>query len=181
MTKFNQIKPKQVFSETSFYTVTKVNKDSVEFETESGQKVELGQPYVENLLYSAHQQDKEEKVTKTVATEIFKSNPGVAMTVSFQKQVKEADVVAEIEDMYQNSTPKEIPAKLKKAVKKALDGEERVIVGKHWSSQDDFGRFHFTDMQIAQDKSKAYDVRQRLVDPRTINYLIVKGVKYTVK
>jgi hypothetical protein len=86
-----------------------------------------------------------------------------------------------LEYAYQNSTPKELSGKLKKAVKKALEGEERVLVGRLLGTKDDFGRFHVIDMDIAEDKSKSYDVRQRLVDPRTLNWLIVKNVKYEVK
>jgi hypothetical protein len=32
-----------------------------------------------------------------------------------------------------------------------------------------------------KDPSKSYDVRQRLVDPRTIVYCIVNNVKYSLK
>lgn len=181
MANFNKLKIGNKLSEIQYYSVEKIVGDKIQLKPDSGDSIVVNKDYVDKFLTSADQWEKEEKVTKTVATEIFKSNPGVVMTCSYQKQVKEADVLVEIKEAYENSTPKEIEVKLKKAIKTALNGVERVIVGRHNGAQDDFGRFHFTDMEIAQDTSKSYDVRQRLVDPRTISYLIVKGVKYTVK
>lgn len=181
MTDFKKVKVGNVFSESQFYTLKKIKGGDVELENDNGESIVVNQNYVENCLVSADQFTKEETINKTTFSELFASNPGVVMTVSFQKQVKEADVLAEIKAAYENSTPKEIEAKLKKAIKAALNGEERIIVGRHNGSGDGFGRFHFTDMEIAKDGSKAYDVRQRLVDPRTGNFMILKGVKYTVK
>jgi len=70
------------------------------------------------------------------------------MTASYQKLVKEADVLLEIKDAYDNSTPKEIEGKLKKAIKKALNGEERIIVGKN-------GFFHIP-LQISEEINKTF-------------------------
>ncbi len=180
-TDFKKVTKGTKFSETQYYTVNKVVGGQVELENEAGEAIVVDKGYVENCLVSADQYTKEETVNKTTATEIFVGNPGVVMSVSYQKQVKEADVLAEIKGAYENSTPKEIEAKLKKAIKTALNGTERLIVGRHNGAQDGFGRYHFTDMEIPKDASKTYDVRQRLVDPRGINWIIVKGVKYTVK
>jgi len=66
-------------------------------------------------------------------------------------------------------------------LKTALEGEERTMVGRHYGSQDEFGRIKFIDMDAKLDPAKDYDTRQRLVDPRTLNWLILKGVKYIVK
>ena len=70
----------------------------------------------------------------------------------------------------------------KKAVSKAIDlkGEERTMVGRHYGTQDANGRVSFVDMEV-ETKASGYDARMRLVDPRTLNYLIVGGVKYVVK
>ena len=181
MTDFKKVTTKTKFSEFQVYSVEKIKGDQVELKNESGESIVVDKGYVENCLVSADQFTKEEVVNKTRAAEIFLSNPEVVMTVSFQKQTKEADVVAEIKEAYENSTPKEFETKLKKAVKTGLNGVERTLVGFHKGNVDEFGRVHITDLEIAPDTSKSYDVRQRLVDPRTINSLVVKGVKYTVK
>lgn len=71
----------------------------------------------------------------------------------------------------------------KKAVNAAIEfkGEERTMKGRHYGATDPGGRYHFVDMEQENDSSKDYDTRNRLVDPRTLNWLIVNGVKYQVK
>ena len=109
-------------------------------------------------------------------------NPRTVMTINYNKQVKAVDVIAEIEEMYQNSTPKEISTKLKKSVNKALAGEERLIVGRHYGTKDSGGRLQFIDMGIEKDFTKTdYDTRQRLVDMRTLNWAIISDIKYVTK
>ena len=75
----------------------------------------------------------------------------------------------------------EFKKKIASAVSDALVGEERTMVGRHYGSQDEFGRIRFIDMEEKKDDTKDYDTRQRLVDPRTICWLILRGVKYKVK
>jgi len=82
---------------------------------------------------------------------------------------------------HNNTAPKDVEKAFKATVKRALEGEERLMVGRHFGSLDVNSRLHFVDMQIAKDPSKDYDTRNRLVDPRTINYFICRGVKYQVK
>jgi hypothetical protein len=36
-------------------------------------------------------------------------------------------------------------------------------------------------MEVVKDPAKGYDNRMRLVDPRTLKYLIVGNVKYFIK
>lgn len=181
MTDFKKVKVGNCFSEFQVYKLEKIVGDQVQLKNEQGENIVVDKGYVEGCLISADQFSSDKVVNKTEAAEIFVSNPEVVMTVSFQKQTKETDVVAEITEAYENSTPKEFAAKLKKAVKTGLNGVERVLVGFHKGGQDPFGRYHVTDLEIDKDPSKSFDVRQRLIDPRTINWIIVKGVKYTVK
>jgi len=133
------------------------------------------------MLSSAHDFAKEEKITKTELANIFISSSRVAMTVCFYKQVKETDVVKEISDAVASAKIAEIEKAIKKGVKKAIIGEERVMKGRHYGSMDEFGRINFVDMEIPKDTTKSYDVRMRLVDPRTISYLVVNNIKYSVK
>lgn len=182
MTEFNKLQPKQVLSETQFYLVEKIVGDKVQLSTEIGKPIVVDKGYVETLLVSADQYSKTEKVTRTDLTEVFFANPYIAMTVNFNKQVKEADVATEIQQAYENSTPKEFTSRMKKALKKGLNGEERTMAGRHYGSKDEYGRVRFINMGVDRDESKKdYDTRQRLVDPRTLNWLILKGVKYEVK
>lgn len=181
MAKFSKLKVGEKLSETTIYSVEKIVGKEVQLRTESGESVILDDKYVDSLLSSATQYEKEEKKTKTELAQIFSNSTNVVLTVCYNKQVKDEDVLKELMNSYQNATPKTIEAEFKKSVKKALNGEQRELTGVHTGAQDDFGRTHITDLNIAKDPSKSYDVRSRLVDSRTIQWLIVKNVKYSLK
>lgn len=182
MSKFDKLVQGNVLSETAFYKVEKVVGNKVQLQMDNGESVVLDKGYVDSFLTSAEQFSKEEKVSKTELTEIFLSYPRTAITVNFNKQVKEADVAKEIQEAYENSNPKEFSAKMKQAVKKGLAGEARTMVGRHFGTQDEFGRVQFIDMSLDRDFSKpTYDSRQRQVDTRTLNWAIINDVKYIVK
>ena len=55
------------------------------------------------------------------------------------------------------------------------------MVGRHYGVTDEYGRIRFIDMEADWDKTKEHDTRSRLVDPRTISCLILRGIKYCVK
>lgn len=176
----SQLKKGSILSETQYYTVEKVVGEKVQLKTDNDELIVIDKNYLP-FLNSADQYIEMVKVSKTEATNIFLSNPNIAMEVNFNKQVKETDVVKELMEAYEGSTIKSMEAAFKKTIKKALSGEERTIRGRHNGNQDEFGRVHFTDMEIEKNASSSYDVRHRLVDPRTLNYLIVNGIKYVVK
>ena len=179
--KFNKLKKDDICSETQFYTVSKIVGDKVQLRNDSGTDIVVDNKYAEACLNSADQFTSEEKITMTEAAAKFIASTGVAITVNFNKQVKEADVVKEIMEAYSSSTPKEIESKVKKSIKSALTGIERVMRGRHYGSMNELGRIQFIDMEEPRDSAKDYDPRMRLVDPRTINWFICRGVKYVVK
>lgn len=181
---FKNLKVGEVLSETQFYKVEKVVGSQVQLKTDSGESIIVDNKYVDDLLNSGVQFTKTEKITRTELVEKFLTNARVAMTVNFNKQVKPEDIKQQLVALYPNKGGKLMSeAEFKKAVAKAIDlkGDERTMIGRHYGVQDSNGRVHFIDMQIDKDPSKAYDARQRLVDPRTINYVVVSGVKYEVK
>lgn len=181
ITNFKTLKTGEKLSETQYYTVVKIAGEKVQLRNGLDQDVVVDKNYVEDCLTSAEQFTKEVKLSKTDLTKLFLENPNVAFTVSFNKQVKEADVTKEIMDAYSDATPKVMEAAIKKAVKKALNGEERILTGYHTGVQDEFGRVSAVDMNIPKDPTKDYNSSLRLVDPRQLNYLILKGTKYIVK
>jgi hypothetical protein len=61
------------------------------------------------------------------------------------------------------------------------DGSIRTLRGKLNGYENFMGRASVIDFDVAQDKSKNYDTRIRQVDLRTIQGLIVGGVKYELK
>lgn len=174
MTKFSKLKVGGKISETQFYSVEKIVGDQVQLKNENGEDIVVTKEYAESCLTTADQYEKEEKITKTEAATLLTANANVALTVNFNKQVDPKDVEKEIMDAYKNSTPAQIETAVKKAVKSAISGVERTMVGYHFGSINEFGRINFIDME-------ANGNRTRQVDPRTINFLIIKGVKYITK
>ena len=179
--KFDKVKTGDVFSEVQHYKTIKISGNKVQLRNGLDQDIVVDSKYVEDCLVSGDQFIEEKKISKTELTKLFLENPNTVFTVSFNKQVKETDVVKEIMESYEGSTPKTIEAAIKKAVKRGLTGEERVLVGYHTGLQDEFGRISCVDMNITKDASKDYNSALRLVDPRSLNHLILKGTKYVVK
>lgn len=179
--KFKNLKKDEVLSEQQFYKVVKTSGDKVQLRNDNNEMIVVDSKYVESCLISANQYTSEKTVNKTEAAAIFLSQAGVAITVNFNKQVKEADVVKEIMSTYEGSAPKVFEAAVKKAIKSALTGTERTMVGRHYGDMNELGRVQFIDMEEEKATGKDYDSRQRQVDPRSINWFISRGVKYIVK
>lgn len=181
MAKFDKIKEGNVFSEVQFYVVEKIKGDKAQLRNDHGENIVIDKNYAEKCLISADQYDEEKTITKTEAANILLGSPNTAITVNFNKQVKQADVEKEIIEAYEGSTPKSFATAVKKAVKKGLEGEERTIIGRHFGELNDLGRLNFIDMEIKKTEGAAYDSRVRQVDPRQINWMIVLGKKYNIK
>lgn len=175
------LKKGEVLSETQFYTVVNFNAKEVELKPDSGEAITVSRAYLDKFLVSGEQFTDSQKVNKTEAANLLLSNPNVAMTVCYRKQIDQKDVQKEILEAIENSTPKNLPSAISSALSKGIDGELRVITGRHSSHVNELGRLTFIDMKLPRDASKSYDSRTRLVDPRTIEWLVVNGVKYTVK
>lgn len=177
------IRKGDILSETQFYTVADARNGRLTLKTDSGDTVTVDDNYAQTLLSSANHFDATTKVTRTELTDIFLNHSRVAMTVNFNKQVKPEDVVDNIAGLYPKLSMGMTEDDFKKKVKQqlSLKGEERTMVGRHYGGQDVNGRVNFVDMELEKDSSKDYETRLRLVDPRTLNYVIVAGVKYVVK
>lgn len=174
----------EILSELQFYTVKEVSSTNIILTTDNNQDITVTAKYADAMLNSADDHATTEKITRTELVSKFLSSTRVAMTVNFNKKIKEAEVKKEIVNLYPNKGGKIISqADFKKEVGRMLDlkGEERTMIGRHYGSQDENGRVSFIDMNAERDTSKDYDTRFRLVDPRTLNYLIVENVKYEVK
>lgn len=178
---FAKLKKGDVLSETQFYKVEKTSATQAQLINDNGESIVVDKAYVDSLLQSADQFTTEEKMTRTEVAAKFIASSNVAVTINFNKQVKEADVTEEIQKAYESSTPKEFTTKMKKTVKTALEGEPRTMRGRHYAHVNEFGRVNFVDMDEKKVAGKDYDPRTRQVDPRTINWFICRGVKYSVK
>lgn len=87
----------------------------------------------------------------------------------------------EVVESFLSETQVAVEDNIAKAIKENIKGEERVMIGRHNGKLTAQGHVQFIDMKIEKDASKDYDVRTRMVDPRTIQYIILKEIKYQLK
>lgn len=196
-----------VFSEESHYIVEEIGKDTIKFKhTESGKSVTLGYGYVQDLLNTSDQYDKEVKVTKEDKKD---GTPGIrtifegiksseVFTVVFQKQDKaktKKQYEAEREAQRQGAVAlidkaKKAKKSMATAYKEALEhiqnnpikdfieGEDRVLRGYKMQFVSRDGKYKCLDMDVERN-SKEDGIR--LVNINTIKQLIFNGVKYVVE
>lgn len=186
MIKFENLRTGQALSEIQYYKVEKIAGDKVQLKNDFGELIVVDKGYIEKCVISAHDYTEEQKIGKTEAATIFLQNKGMVMSVNFNKKVDEKAAKESIYELYANKGGKvlseaDYKKKVNAALKTILEGEERTMVGRHFGELNELGRVNFIDMEVARDTSKEYDNRQRQVDPRTINYMIIKGIKYIVK
>lgn len=171
----------QKFSRHSYGEITDTNSEGVFVKNEQGMEWFVEQNIFNNEFKVIGEPVETRKVSRTEMVEIIMSGANTIMEIGYNKKVDEKAVTTSIMESVKNSSLSELEAKVKAEVKKALKGEERVIMGRHHGSVDEFGRINFIDMNVVKDDTKDYDVRYRKVDPRTANYLIFNNVKYIAK
>lgn len=176
-------KPGEVLSEKAFYTVKKATRKKVSLITDSGKEVIMEREYVEQNLQSSAGYSSIKEATRTELAQIVLNNPGIAIGLSYNKKLKEDEIADQIIDLYPNKGKMFSKADFEKSVRATLSitGEERTMYGRHNGHLNDQGRLSFIDMNEADDSSKSYDTRTRLVDTRTLNWVIVGGVMYKQK
>ena len=117
----------------------------------------------------------------TELARVLLNHPALNMKVSFQKQMKEKDVLFELMQTYRNSAPADVESQFKKTLKTVLNGQERLCEGFHNSKLDSFGRLYFTDNLTFWDKTKSFDTRMILLSLNHLNWVEVNKVKYILK
>jgi hypothetical protein len=156
-----------VYSRQSFGTVVGESFDSVTVRNEDGLEWSVSRSIFNEEFVVADQVSSESIVNQTELIEQIVKNPRTAMTIHFRKKVNPADVTkalrAALEDVEPGSR------KFASAVKEAVAGEPRTMIGRHYADFDDRGRLNFIE----------HGKGLRLVDPRTVEFAIVRGVKYT--
>lgn len=186
--KIAQLKKGSILSETSFYVVKEVVKGGIVVTDDHNNEITIGDKYVEAILASADVFETEEKKTMTELAELFINSPRIAITVAFMKKpvdktkkAYEAEKAAKILEI-QNARVSDVPALLNTLIEnpihKHIPGELRVMKGRHYGELDDLGRVRFVDMELPMNDASN---RLRQVDPRTIQFLIVNNVKYSLK
>lgn len=201
-----EIEVGDVFSEESHYVVEKINKDSIEFRhLESSKTVKLSNEYVQSLLNTSDQYEKEVKVGKEdkkdgtpgirtifesiksseVFTVVFKKQdkPKTKKALEAEREAQRAEAVALIEKA--KKAKKSMAAAYKEAleliqnnpIKDVVDGEDRVLRGYKMQFVSRDGKYRCMDMDITRTDK---ETGERLVNINTISQLIYNGVKYIV-
>lgn len=164
----------ELYTENTVYTVKRRFKDSdgssmVEMTTNHGQDVVLGEEYVDKMLNSASEFKKTSKTSRTELIQQIESNAKIAMTVCFTK----LPILKDKKSLLKNSDPSKMSdLELGKLVKQIQQGDEREMIGYYAGSKNESGRLNFFD-------AESNILKQ--VDPRTVSWAIIKGIKYIVK
>ncbi len=163
-------------SETQYYEVVGLTEERVQVRNERGYEFSVAHPIVEEGMYSAGQFGEEVKVTRTGLCELLENAGDSIFTVNFNKQLNEKDVVAEIlAAIEEGKSPRALKTRINAAVKKGVKGESRTLIGYLVKVEPKMGRSQVIDLQAPAER------RYRLVDHRTVNWLIHKNVKYVTK
>ena len=187
---YKDLKVGHILSENSFFTVKSIEPQGISAVDDQGNTIGIGQTYVEKIMQSGDLYATEEKKTMTELAEIFRTSPRVAMTVAFYKKDQKKSKTAFNKEIKQaverasNAKVSEIEGIILDLVNNpitdVIPGELRVMRGRHYGSINDLGRVAFLDMEEVK-KDGDYDNRMKQVDPRTIQYLIVDNIKYSLK
>ena len=177
--KFSDIAQGNYLSETQYYKVIRNTGTHLDVENERGFPFTIAKGIVEEGIYSANQYNEEVKVSRTELIELFSKVGDAVFTVCFNKQPS-ADA---INDAIESANKGRIlPIKeLKKLVKDAYKGEERILIGYLVKVETGFGRSTVIDLEAERGNNPEWDGRIRQVDHRTLQFLICKNVKYTIK
>ncbi|MEO1373949.1 MAG: hypothetical protein AAFW70_06445 [Cyanobacteria bacterium J06635_10] len=176
---FSEIEIGQFISETQYYKIISKNGSDIEVENERSFQFSIGKEILEEGIYSAHQYNQELQVTRTELIEQLTKVGDTVFTVSFNKQPSANAINEAIESANEgkNISTKE----LKKIVKNAYRGQERILTGYLKKTETGFGRSTVIDLEADRGNNPDWDARIKQVDHRTLNWLIFKNVKYIVK
>lgn len=186
--KVKNLKVGSVLSESSFFVVKSIAKDSITMIDDHANEITIGNEYVEKVLNSADLFESEEKKTMTELAELFINSPRIAMTVAFYKKdtnktkkaydAEKALAISKVRNAKVSEVEGLLNNLIDNPISKVIPGELRVMKGRHYGEIDELGRIKFTDMELPKTST---DSRLRQVDPRTILFLIINNIKYNLK
>ncbi len=187
MSKLKDLKKGSVLSEFQVYRVDSINNSTKEVRVvnDGGDKIDLPFDYVEQILDSADYYTKVEKRTATELSDLVFNNPRVAMAVGYTKKGKELSpaqhkkAIAAAVSKFQNAKVSEIESLVNDLISNPITkyeaGDFRVMKGISLGRFNAQGRIDFLDKEDLKVNVP------KTVDPRTIEFVILKGVKYELK
>ena len=160
-------------SETQHYTIIKKTEKAVTLKNERGFEYDATTSVVEEGMYSATQYDKQERVSRTQLIEILENSGGTVFQVNFNKKATYSTVSEKLAEA--NVRDLGDPSALRQLSENLLLGEERTLTGYLVHTEPKLGRSQVVDLEVPTGQHNL-----RLVDHRTINWLILKNVRYIV-
>lgn len=173
---FSQLQVGEYLSETQYYKIIALDKDSIEVENERGLTFNIDSEIVEEGMWSASQYKTEKQITRTEICEHLAKAGNNIFTINFDKQVKVKDSSEKIQQLLANADNYKTKKSINEFTKDLLTGENRTLVGYLINCEPMTGRSTVIDLEISSDRH-----RLRQVDHRSIQWMILKNVKYIVK
>jgi hypothetical protein len=177
----SQLKIGEYLSDIQYYKIIEINSEKITVVNERGFEFDIDRDIVEEGIYSASQYQIERMVSRTEICEMLEQAGNNVFTVNFNKQIREQELQEKILKAIKDSAGKllgdrDLEKALKKLSKESLEGEERTLIGYLLKVEPKMGRSVVIDLEIPVNKN-----RIRQVDHRTLNWLILKNVKYIVR
>jgi hypothetical protein len=168
-----ELKEGEWLSGTVYYKILNPRGQSHEVEDSFGKTLTVGDSILGREMVSSCQFDREEKVTRSQMVEKLSQAKDTVFTVKFKKKLtgKRVREVME-EDDYDTQTPAKRLRILNKAV---AGGEDRVLVGFLKDCEPFMGRSAAIDLNVAGPH------KERQIDHRTVEELILNRIKYILK
>lgn len=170
-TDFETLKVGDRLSETQYYEVVSTESDRMKVKNERGFEFTVSKAIVEEGMFNASQYTSTKKISRTAMVDILESTGGAIFTVNFDKKPTDESVLEVLKSF--TLADFQDPARLAHISEKIARGENRTLTGYMISSEPKMGRSKVIDL------AQAPPANSRLVDHRTLNWLIFKGTKYT--
>jgi hypothetical protein len=168
-----QLKRGDKWSRHSYGEVVDFRPGAVTVRNEHGLEWTIDASLFEKEFNVADQYAKVEKVNRTEMVEKITAAARLVMTVHFRKKPEHKTLTNLVTELLDGNISRPGPRKLSTMLKEATAGEERTMIGRHYGVSDEFGRLRFTAMEK--------DGGLRLIDPRTVEWAVIDGVKYELK
>lgn len=166
---FKKLSVGDTFSGTSYFHTKSEAGDKVETKSQ-GVSITISKDVLNTQMYNSAVFDKEEKVSLTNLAAILEDAKTACFTVCFNTKVDDALVREKLRQV--KAADLKNKAKLREISKDLLVGKETIIVGRLSKAAGKMGRSLIVDLP-----TQGY----RQVDHRTLKWLIIKNVKYSVK
>jgi len=165
------LKAGDYISETQYYKVIRNMGNVSDVVNERGETMSISNKIFQEGAWTANQLLETKEISRTELAEILENAGDTIFTVNFNKQIKESDIVEAFTN--ENLVGKD-EKELKKFAKSLLKGSERTMIAHLIRVDPKMGRTSVIDLETPVSVPN----RIRQIDHRTLNWIIIKNVKY---